>query len=142
MAHTHDDKHEIDYERSDVDTETVIHAGLGIAIVSIAAAVVVLLLFNFLLERARQADRPNPGLARHEQGRQAPEPRLQEMPFKDIDGLRRDEKLVLDGYAWVDKAKGVAQIPVGEAMKIVAQKGLPQWSPVAAPPAPDVKAKK
>ncbi len=128
---TNGDKHEIDYERSDVDTETVIHAGIGIAIVSIAAAVAVLMLFNFLIERARKADPPNPPLARHEQGRQAPEPRLQEMPFKDIQTLRADEKAVLEGYAWVDQQAGVAQIPVSEAIKIVARKGLPQWSPVA-----------
>lgn len=140
---TSGDKHEVDYERTDVDTETVIHAGVGITIVTIAAAVVVLMLFNFLIDRARKADPPNPALARHEQGRQPPEPRLQEMPFKDIQTLRADENAVLLGYAWVDQKAQLAQIPISEAMKIVAQKGLPEWPPVlVAPPAPDAKAKK
>lgn len=137
------DKHELDYERTDVEPETVIHAGIGIAILTIAAAVIVLLLFNFLIARAEKADPPNPALARHEQGRKPPEPRLQEMPFTDIQGLRADEKAILEGYGWVDKAGGIAQIPVSEAIKIVAQKGLPQWPAVAlASASPDAKAKK
>jgi len=37
---------------------------------------------------------------------------------------------------WIDKSSGVAQIPVKDAMKIIAEKGL------AAAPAPPVKKKK
>ncbi|MGH9677077.1 MAG: hypothetical protein ACRD36_08240, partial [Candidatus Acidiferrum sp.] len=35
-------------------------------------------------------------------------------------------------FGWVDKGNGIAQIPVKDAMKILAEKGLPA---VAAPPA-------
>ena len=126
------DKHAIDYERRDVDTEAVIHVGVAVGVVTIVSAVLVLFLFNRLVDRARQADPPNPPLARHEQGRKPPEPRLQEMPFKDIAALRAEEQAVLESYGWIDEKAGIARIPVAEAMKIVAERGLPRW---AAPPA-------
>ncbi len=128
------DKNAVDYERRDVDSESVIHVGAGVAVVTVLSAVLVLFLFNFLVERARRQDPPNPPLARHEQGRRPPEPRLQEMPFKDIAALRADEQAVLEGYGWLDEKAGLARIPVSEAMKIVAERGLPRWAPPPPPP--------
>jgi hypothetical protein len=127
----------IDYERRDIDGESVVQIGIVVAVVTVVAAVLVLFLFNRLAEQARRADPPNPPLARHEQGRQAPEPRLQEAPFKDIATLHQEERAILQGYGWVDERAGVARIPVEEAMKIVAEQGLPRWSPApAASPTP------
>jgi hypothetical protein len=54
------------------------------------------------------------------------------MPFKDIAALRAEEQAVLESYGWVDEKAGIARIPVAEAMKIVAERGLPRWAP---PPA-------
>lgn len=123
----------IDYEKKDVDTEGVLHVGAGVIVATILSSVLVLFLFNFLVDRARKADPPNPPLARHEQGRKPPEPRLQEMPFKDISELRADERQLLEAAGWVDEPKGLARIPIAQAMKIVAERGLPRWA--AAPPA-------
>ena len=134
--------HEIDYERSDVDTQSVVHVGVIVGVVTILAAVLVLFLFNYMVERAKRAEPPNPPLARHEQGRQPPEPRLQEMPFKDIAALRAEEGGVLDSYGWVDQKAGIARIPVGEAMKLVAAQGLPHWPAVVTQPPPSPAAKK
>jgi hypothetical protein len=36
-----------------------------------------------------------------------------------------------ESYRWVDEKAGIAQIPVKEAMQIIAEKGLPT---IAAPP--------
>ena len=55
------------------------------------------------------------------------------MPFKDIAALRAEEQLVLEGYFWVDEKAGIAHIPVAEAMKIVAEKGLPRWAAAPLP---------
>ena len=134
------DENPVDYERKDVDTEVVLHVGAAVAVATILSAVLVLFLFNFMVEQARKADPPNPPLARHEQGRQPPEPRLQEMPFKDIAALRAEERQLLDGYGWVDEKAGIARIPLAEAMKIVAEKGLPRWAAAPAPsPSPSPK---
>ena len=132
----------VDYERKDVDTEGVLHVGAGVIVATILSSVLVLFLFNFMVERARKADPPNPPLARHEQGRKPPEPRLQEMPFKDISELRADERQLLDGTAWVDEPKGIARIPIAQAMKIVVEKGLPRWAAAPQPsPSPGQVAK-
>jgi hypothetical protein len=69
-----------------------------------------------------------------------PEPRLQGVPGHDTDPQQdRRDKVQADNeanekYGWVDQKSGVAQIPVKEAMKIIAAKGLP-----AVPSAPEKK---
>jgi hypothetical protein len=59
-----------------------------------------------------------------------PEPRLQGVPGHQSDPQRDlRERIAADNKAnenleWVDKGAGIAQIPVKEAMKILAEKGL------------------
>jgi hypothetical protein len=59
-----------------------------------------------------------------------PEPRLQGVPGHDSDPQQdRRDKTQADNdankkYEWIDEKSGVAQIPVKEAMKIIAAKGL------------------
>ncbi len=66
-----------------------------------------------------------------------PEPRLQSSPPKDMQEFRSREDAVLKGYAWVDRAKGEAQIPIDRAIDIAAQNGLPvkYGNPTPAAPA-------
>jgi len=67
-----------------------------------------------------------------------PEPRLQGVPGHLTDAqLALRQKNEADAEAneksgWIDQNSGIAQIPVHEAMKIIAEKGLPD---VPAPPA-------
>ncbi|HEY1259003.1 MAG TPA: hypothetical protein VGF34_07110 [Stellaceae bacterium] len=61
-----------------------------------------------------------------------PAPRLQLDPAKDLARFRADEERRLDTYYWIDKKKGIVHIPIAEAMKEVAAKGLagfPKASP-------------
>ncbi|HJZ63464.1 MAG TPA: hypothetical protein VKD70_04035 [Candidatus Acidoferrum sp.] len=73
-----------------------------------------------------------------------PEPRLQGVPGHIADPQQdMRDKIAADtkaneSYGWVDEKAGVAQIPVKEAMKIVAEKGLPGAAP-AAQAAPEKK---
>ena len=66
-----------------------------------------------------------------------PEPRLQGVPGHDADPQQdhrdkvRADSEANEKYAWVDQNAGIAQIPVKEAMKIIAQKGLPAMPPAA-----------
>jgi hypothetical protein len=63
-----------------------------------------------------------------------PEPRLQGVPGHDADPQQdhrdkvRADNEANEKYGWVDQNAGIAQIPVKEAMKIIAQKGLPATS--------------
>jgi hypothetical protein len=64
-----------------------------------------------------------------------PEPRLQGVPGHDADPQQdhrdkvRADNEANEKYGWVDQNAGIAQIPVKEAMKIIAQKGLPATPP-------------
>jgi len=66
-----------------------------------------------------------------------PEPRLQGVPGHDADPQQdhrdkvRADNEANEKYGWVDQNAGIAQIPVKEAMKIIAQKGLPATPPAA-----------
>lgn len=66
-----------------------------------------------------------------------PEPRLQGVPGHDVDPQQdhrdkvRADNEANEKYGWIDQNAGIAQIPVKEAMKIIAQKGLPATPPAA-----------
>ena len=69
-----------------------------------------------------------------------PEPRLQGVPGHQSDPQKDlRQKLKADNAAneklqWIDKNAGIAQIPVEDAMRIIAEKGLPGApAPVAGP---------
>ena len=70
-------------------------------------------------------DPPVPPLAEARENPLPPEPRLQPAPPKDLQALRQREDAVLSAYAWVDRAKGEAQVPIDRAIEIAAERGLP-----------------
>jgi hypothetical protein len=55
-----------------------------------------------------------------------PTPRLQmDDGDQDVVDLHNREDLLLDHYTWVDQQQGVVRIPIGQAMQIIALRGLP-----------------
>jgi hypothetical protein len=91
-----------------------------------------LLYFYFAFLSHYRAEMSRPPLAIEEHGtRLPPEPRLQQSPPRDYQAYLKSEEGKLDHYFWVDKAKGQVAIPIGRAMQILAQKGIP---PQKAPP--------
>ena len=50
-----------------------------------------------------------------------PQPRLEANPAADLAAERRREEGMLEGYAWVDRERGVARIPVQRAMEVLAR---------------------
>lgn len=52
-----------------------------------------------------------------------PEPRLQRSPASDLDAFLREQKARLTGYAWVDRDKGIARMPIDAAMARLAAQG-------------------
>jgi hypothetical protein len=134
------------FETSDVKARTIYAylAVLGAAV--ILSYVVSVFILRVTTRIAVESDTPPPPV-REEMGKDyvtlPPEPRLQGVPGHSTDpqnDLR--EKMLEDSEAdekagWIDQNSGVAQIPVEDAMKIIAQKGLP-----AAPVPPAEKKKK
>jgi hypothetical protein len=66
------------------------------------------------------------------QGAAQTAPDLQTAPKLDLATLRKREDDELNRLGWIDRAGGIARIPIGDAMRIVAQRGLPHWAPPAA----------
>jgi hypothetical protein len=53
-----------------------------------------------------------------------PPPALQTDPQQDLAQLRAREEQLLNTYYWIDRDKGIVHIPIAEAMKRVATKGI------------------
>ena len=58
-----------------------------------------------------------------------PEPVLEPNPVENYREFRRAENEKLNGYGWIDKEKGIVHIPIEQAMKMAAEKGLPEIKP-------------
>jgi hypothetical protein len=115
----------VHHETSDANVTGVFAFGLGLMITGAIVLFLVWLLFGFFASReARSGAREFP-LAAEQQNRLPPEPRLQTNPKQDLIDLRASEDAVLNTYGWVDKAGGVVRIPIGEAMKLTVERGLP-----------------
>ena len=61
-----------------------------------------------------------------------PPPRQQIAPSADLDAYLAREKARLNTYYWVDRDQGLVHIPIEEAMRRVAEHGIPGF-PKAAP---------
>jgi len=49
-------------------------------------------------------------------------PPLQPDPATDLAQFRAQKEAVLHGYRWIDRAQGIARIPIDDAMRIIAQR--------------------
>ncbi len=77
---------------------------------------------------ARKAPKPGP----------FPAPQLQRTPLADLEKVQKSQEEQLNGYAWVDKDRGIVRVPIERAMQIVASKGEAAFGPlddlIKAPP--------
>jgi hypothetical protein len=80
-----------------------------------------------------------PALAEAREVRVPPGPNLQPNPSADLAAFRAAENAELATWAWVDREKSVARVPVERALEIVAARGLPAPPPMP-PPAPAAEA--
>ncbi len=112
------------FEPADVDARLVVSIGVGILVT--ATVVIALLYFYFAYLANRRARLSPPPLPMNLHGDVIPpEPRIQASPSSDLHALRIYEDAVLEKYAWIDKSKGRLGIPIGRAMQLIAQRGIP-----------------
>lgn len=64
------------------------------------------------------------------------EPRLQSDPRTDRIGLQAEQEKQLAGYAWVDRDRGLARIPIERAMTLIAGRGERAFAPIDGPETP------
>ena len=125
---------DVTYEGRDINVGTVLKQLIYLGITIFVALAICVPVLNYLTAKSAENDAPMPPVRAEmsEPARDAlelpPEPRLQGVPghVKDAQEDLR-EKIAADTAAnesigWVDKANGVAKIPVSEAMKIIVEK--------------------
>ncbi len=59
-------------------------------------------------------------------------PQLQTNEAEDLAKLHAEQRGRLSGYAWVDREKGIAAIPINEAMKRIVERGTDAYAPIEA----------
>jgi hypothetical protein len=135
---------DVSFEERDVNARTIYGYLFALGLAVVAALLICIYILRFTLNFAASTETPPPP-SREALGKDfrqlPPEPRLQGVPGHETDpqaDLRKkmqEDSEANEKLEWIDKSGGVAQIPVKDAMKIIAEKGL------AATPAPAEKKK-
>jgi hypothetical protein len=129
---------DVAYEKNDVNPSSIYIYLIGLAVAVVLSYGVCVFVLRATTKVAMTSDTPPPPV-REEMGStfqdMPPEPRLQGVPGHRNDpqeDLREKMKQDMDAndrYGWIDQNAGIAQIPVRDAMKIIAEKGLPGVPP-------------
>jgi hypothetical protein len=123
-GHKHEPPAGIHHETSDVHVRPLAWLGVGLAALILISMLAVKGIFEFLdWQQARNDVVPPPMMIQRPQ--QPPEPRLQTTPVPNRKLIVEQENKLLTTYGWVDSKSGVARIPVDQAMKLLAERGLP-----------------
>jgi hypothetical protein len=136
---------DVSFEERDIKAGTIYGYLFALGLAVVASSLICIYILRFTLNYAASTDAPPPP-SREALGKDyrmmPPEPRLQGVPGHQTDpqaDLRKknqEDSEANEKLEWIDKAGGIAQIPVKDAMKIIAEKGLP------AGPAPAAEKKK
>ena len=129
---------EVAFEGRDIEARSIYGYLLALGLATAAALLICVYILRFTLNFAASSQAPPPPSREAHQRELPPEPRLQGVPGHTTDPQQdMRDKLKADTEAnqkfeWIDESSGVAQIPVKDAMKIIAEKGLPDiYSPPA-----------
>ena len=136
---------DVSFEERDIKASTIYGYLFALALAVVASFLLCVYILRFTLNFAASSETPPPP-SREALGKDfrmlPPEPRLQGVPGHQTDpqaDLRhknQEDTEANEKLEWIDKTAGVAQIPVKDAMRILAEKGLP------AGPAPAAEKKK
>jgi hypothetical protein len=129
---------DVSFEGRDIQAGTIYGYLLALGLATAGALLICVYILRFTSHVADSSELPPPPSRETHQKELPPEPRLQGVPGHTTDPQQdlRD-KLKADTEAnqkfeWIDESSGIAQIPVKDAMKLIAEKGLPGASAPAA----------
>ena len=128
---------EVAYDRTDMDPKAIVGFMIALAIAGIFMHLILWSVFKYY---AGPAKTPAAGpimtstreIPKGDPERTFPAPRLQADDVADLNKFREREEDILRSYGWVDQSRGVARIPVEQAIQALAKQGLP-----TRPPMPD-----
>jgi hypothetical protein len=119
---------DVRFEVEDIRATPVLKFLVGLALTCVVVAFLLVAFYRGMRSYIAARQPPPPHMA-FEADRKATGPSLQESPVPDLALYRAAEEKALSTYGWVDQARGVVRIPVEEAMRITAERGLPSTAP-------------
>jgi hypothetical protein len=114
---------ELRHENTDVDVWAIGRFGIALALLCILSLAGLVGLFHYFESRYG-----GPVAVTLPTGPESG-PRLEVTPVLDLARERAAEEKLLNSYGWVDRQKGVARIPIGRAIDLLAERGLPSRRP-------------
>jgi hypothetical protein len=125
---------DVGFEKEDVNATSLIKFLLWLVVATVAIVFLLWRLY-FVFVAQEAARQPPPPIMKPTAAQMAPlPPLLQEHPNRDLATFRAEEDALLRSYGWVDKELGRVHIPIEEAMRLVAEQGLPSFLPPTPPP--------
>jgi hypothetical protein len=126
---------DVRYEKEDINARSTFWFGFWILALMVGVSFLLKPLYDLLVARGVETQAPAAYVAGSDPAAlEPPAPHLQVTPERELAAFRAQEDAILGSYAWVDKDRGVVRIPIDEALRIVAQRGLPTF------PIPEEKA--
>jgi len=140
---------EVSYEHRDLSLTGIFGSLIGLALVGILIYFVVVGVYRYMdAYTAEHQPSRHPLAATPVQSdtravtpaeiRQFSQPRLETNERMEINGFRLSEEQRLNSYGWVDQKGGAVHIPIEQAMKIIAQRGLPTTPKAGTTPSSEV----
>jgi hypothetical protein len=105
-----------DFERSDASVAAIGALALAIFVFLLVASLAVTAIYSRGGTDVSRALAVKP-----------PAPALQTAPATDLAKFRAAEEARLHSYFWVDRAHGIAHIPIEQAMRELARRGIPDF---------------
>jgi hypothetical protein len=135
-----------EFEQQDVNPKVIFWALLGLGTLLVVSYFIVMGFYHYmdgyqkahqppqnpLVEPRVETAKPTKAETQAEIKREFPEPRLEEDERSQMNSIRLNEEEQLNSYGWTDEKAGVVHIPIGRAMELTAERGLPVYSEKAA----------
>jgi len=113
-----------DHERTDVQPRVVGWMAVALAIgmgLTIPMLIVVFDVLKTVTNREERVERSPLAVVE-----KPPKPVLQSVPSLELGEYRQQQRELLGEYSWIDRSQQVVRIPIAEATRLIAERGLPK----------------
>lgn len=111
------------YERQDAKAKPLFLFILALFALIVVVAGILFFYLKILESHSKKSDLPS--FYEIEEPLQIPEPRLEIHPSSNYQALKEKEDYWLSTYGWSSLEHGKIHIPIEEAMRLIAEQGLP-----------------
>jgi len=126
------------FEHQDLSAKGIIYFMIGLAVAVVLIYFIAFGMYHFLDSLSKENQAPispmvapeaDTRAATHAETQAFPEPRLEENERTQLRQFIANQDRTLATYNWIDKDKGIVQIPIDRAMDLIVQRGLPVRPP-------------